>query len=216
MAGRGDGREGDEKGGEDEVCSCLMDFPAADGAGREVLAFGRPLEILSARHPEEVGPVLDQAEARAWVSARFLGASQPRTNGPALVVLANLSGHDSHGVGMIPQYAGFLRGGGLLANQHARVTGDFGSMLMVDGCRGYGQVIGHEAMQLGIGRAQRDGLALVALRNSHDNFVMPQDSQRFPGARDVELPALGHLAVLFSGRAAEALLEALRAPASSS
>ncbi|MHB9006191.1 MAG: alpha-galactosidase [Limisphaerales bacterium] len=31
----------------------------------------------------------DQAEARAWVSARFLGASQPRTNGPALVVLAN-------------------------------------------------------------------------------------------------------------------------------
>ncbi|MDQ5942445.1 MAG: hypothetical protein QG572_1260, partial [Pseudomonadota bacterium] len=57
---------------------------------------------------------------------------------------------------------------------------------------------------------------MVALRNSHDNFVMPQDSQRFPGARDVELPALGHLAVLFSARAAEALLEALRAPASSS
>lgn len=62
---------------------------------------------------------------------------------------------------------------------------------------------------------ERPPVPMVALRNSHDNFVMPQDSQRFPGARDVELPALGHLAALFSGRAAEALLEALRAPAGS-
>ena len=83
------------------------------------------------------------------------------------LVLANLSGHDSHGVGMIPQYVKFLKGGGLVANQHAKVTGEFGSMLMIDGQRGYGQVIGHEAMLLGIARAQRDGLALVALRNSH-------------------------------------------------
>ena len=83
------------------------------------------------------------------------------------LVLANLSGHDSHGVGMIPQYVKFLKGGGLVANQHAKLTGEFGSMLMIDGQRGYGQVIGHEAMLLGIARAQRDGLALVALRNSH-------------------------------------------------
>jgi triacylglycerol lipase len=56
---------------------------------------------------------------------------------------------------------------------------------------------------------QRPELPMVSLRTSHDNFVMPQDSQRFPGARDVELPALGHLALLFSPRAAEALLEGL-------
>ncbi len=83
------------------------------------------------------------------------------------LVLANLSGHDSHGVGMIPQYVKFLKGGGLVPNQHAKVTGEAGSMLMIDGQRGYGQVIGHESMLLGIARAQRDGLALVALRNSH-------------------------------------------------
>ena len=71
MAGRGDERVDDD--GEDQDCSCLMDFPAADGAGREVLAFGRPLEILSARHPEEVGPVLDQAEARARGGAWVVG-----------------------------------------------------------------------------------------------------------------------------------------------
>ena len=52
-------------------------------------------------------------------------------------------------------------------------------------------------------------LPVATLRNAHDNFVMPQDSQRLPGAEDVELPALGHLAVLFSPRACDALRERL-------
>jgi hydroxycarboxylate dehydrogenase B len=97
------------------------------------------------------------------------GGSSAREAGltAANLVLANLSGHDSHGVGLIPQYMGFLKGGGLIANQHAKVIGEFGSMLMIDGCRGYGQVIGHESMELGIARARESGLALVALRNSH-------------------------------------------------
>lgn len=49
----------------------------------------------------------------------------------------------------------------------------------------------------------------VSLRNSHDNFVIPQDNQRLPGAADIELSATGHLAVLFSRQAAAALLEML-------
>ena len=83
------------------------------------------------------------------------------------LVMANLSGHDSHGVGMLPAYVDFIGTQGLVPNQHAVVTSEFGSMLMIDGQRGYGQVIGHEAMVLGIARARRDGMALVALRNSH-------------------------------------------------
>lgn len=58
--------------------------------------------------------------------------------------------------------------------------------------------------------SKRPKVPVVSLRNSHDNFVMPQDSQRFPGAQDVELPGIGHLAVLFSARTAESLLTALR------
>lgn len=57
---------------------------------------------------------------------------------------------------------------------------------------------------------QRPQVPMVSIRNSHDNFVIPQDSQRFPGADDVELPALGHLAILFSSRAARTLLGVLR------
>lgn len=57
--------------------------------------------------------------------------------------------------------------------------------------------------------AQRLDLPVVALRNCHDNYVMPQDNQRLSGGDDVELPALGHLAMLFSPRVATALGAAL-------
>ncbi len=57
---------------------------------------------------------------------------------------------------------------------------------------------------------QHPAVPMVSVRNSHDNFVMPQDSQRFPPAEDIELPALGHLAILFSPRALRTLLDILR------
>ena len=56
-------------------------------------------------------------------------------------------------------------------------------------------------------------IPMVSIRTSHDNFVVPQDHQRYPPARDVELPALGHLAMLFSSRTLRALLAALEKPA---
>ena len=37
------------------------------------------------------------------------------------LVLANLSGHDSHGVGMIPRYVEVLNEGGLALNRHVGV-----------------------------------------------------------------------------------------------
>ncbi|MFN0161792.1 MAG: malate/lactate/ureidoglycolate dehydrogenase [Burkholderiales bacterium] len=113
-----------------------------------------------------VSPADLTAYIRAIVAAAGSEAREARLTADNLV-LANLSGHDSHGVGMIPAYVEFALGGGLKPNQHAKVTADLGSMVMIDGCRGYGQVIGHEAMQIGIERARAHGLALIALRNSH-------------------------------------------------
>lgn len=49
----------------------------------------------------------------------------------------------------------------------------------------------------------------VAIRTPHDNYAMPQDNQRLPGAEDVALPGLGHLALLYSRRTLAALLAAL-------
>lgn len=83
------------------------------------------------------------------------------------LVLANASGHASHGVGMLPRYVGSLLEGGLLPNQHVRVELDTGALLRLDAGAGYGQVAGREAMELGIERAQRLGVCVVALGNSH-------------------------------------------------
>jgi uncharacterized oxidoreductase len=97
------------------------------------------------------------------------GGSEPREADLVAgnLVEANLTGHDSHGVGMIPRYVKSLLEGGLRVNQHPRVLLDTGSMLRLDGQAGYGQVIGCEAMALGIERAKKHGSCVVAIGNSH-------------------------------------------------
>jgi len=80
---------------------------------------------------------------------------------------ANLTGHDSHGIGMLPRYAQAYLEGGLVPNTHVRTVLDAGALLRLDGGAGFGQVIGKEAMALGIERARRHGGAIVALGNSH-------------------------------------------------
>jgi uncharacterized oxidoreductase len=68
---------------------------------------------------------------------------------------------------MIPRYVKSLLEGGLVVNQHPQILLDTGSMLRLDGRAGYGQVIGREAMALGIERAKQHGSCVVALGNSH-------------------------------------------------
>src|ERR1700741_1193386 len=83
------------------------------------------------------------------------------------LVMANLTGHDSHGVGMMPRYVEALLEGGLHPNQKVEVKLDGGSLLSLDGRAGYGQTIGLQATQLAIERARKHGVAIVALGNSH-------------------------------------------------
>lgn len=83
------------------------------------------------------------------------------------LVMANLTGHDSHGVGMVPRYVRAWRDGGLVLNQTVDVVRDGAAVLTLDGQRGYGQVIVAQAMELGIERAREHGVAVVALHNCH-------------------------------------------------
>ena len=83
------------------------------------------------------------------------------------LVLANLSGHDSHGVGMVPRYVDAVIEGGLRPNTDAKVNLDIGTMLALDGQRGYGQVVGEQAMQMALERARQHGSCIMSLGNSH-------------------------------------------------
>lgn len=80
---------------------------------------------------------------------------------------ANLAGHDSHGVGMIPTYVEHLHAGLLTPNRPARCVSDSGSILLFDGDAGYGQRVAREAMQVAIDRCRDTGLTLMGLRNAH-------------------------------------------------
>ena len=85
----------------------------------------------------------------------------------ANLVMANLSGHDSHGVGMLPRYVDAVLEGGLTPNASVQTVLDAGSLLSLNGQRGYGQVIGEQAMALGIARAKTHGSCILALAESH-------------------------------------------------
>jgi len=83
------------------------------------------------------------------------------------LVLANLSGHDSHGVGMAPRYVDAVLEGGLRPNAGVKVLLDTGPLLRLDGQTGYGQVSGAQAMRMGIERARRHGVCLISLASAH-------------------------------------------------
>ena len=92
-------------------------------------------------------------------------AEEPRLVADNLVH-ANLTGHDSHGIGMLPRYIQCVHSGVLRPNQHARVLADHGAVVSVDGGAGYGQVIGGEAMDIGIERAREHGVCVLTIQRS--------------------------------------------------
>lgn len=83
------------------------------------------------------------------------------------LVRANLTGHDSHGAGMVPTYIKSIQAGLLKPNTAVEQVSDSGSILIFDGGRGFGQRVAREAMDQAIKRCHETGLVLMALRNAH-------------------------------------------------
>ncbi len=83
------------------------------------------------------------------------------------LVQANLMGHDSHGVGMLPAYVRHLQAGLVVPNTRARLTKDDGPMLMFDGGRGYGRPVAGEAMAAALTRCRQTGVVAMTLANAH-------------------------------------------------
>lgn len=81
------------------------------------------------------------------------------------LVHSNLVGHDSHGVLRVGKYLEWMRAGWVKANQKPTVVFENDSIAIVDGNRGFGQVVGEFAGHLGTHKAAKSGIALVGLRN---------------------------------------------------
>jgi len=82
------------------------------------------------------------------------------------LVMANLTGHDSHGVIRIPRYVQWMQDGTLVPGQTIEIVTESESFAVVDGRHGFGQSVGTQAVALGIDKAKANGVAIVALRNA--------------------------------------------------
>ncbi len=82
------------------------------------------------------------------------------------LVGANLSGHDSHGVLRVPRYIGWMEGNSLIPDQTIAVENENEVMAVVDGRQGFGQTVGEQAVQLGIDKAKKHGVSVIALKNT--------------------------------------------------
>jgi uncharacterized oxidoreductase len=112
-------------------------------------------------------PIVDHNELRRIGRRVFAAAGSSEDEAGIIadhLVEANLKGHDSHGVGMIPSYLRNLGNGKAAANEKGRVVSDSGALIVYDGAR---QIVAREATLLGIARAKESGVAIVALRNAH-------------------------------------------------
>lgn len=114
--------------------------------------------------------VLKADELQACIATIFVASGSTEVEADyvaANLVMANLSGHDSHGVGMLPRYIDAVLEGGLKPNTGIKVNLDIGSMLAIDGQRGYGQIVGTQAMELAIEHAIGHGSCIMTLANAH-------------------------------------------------
>jgi uncharacterized oxidoreductase len=81
------------------------------------------------------------------------------------LVDSNLVGHDSHGVIRVGKYLEWIKSGWLRPNQSPSIVFESDTVAIIDGNRGFGQVVGEFAGKTGTAKAARTGIAMVGLRN---------------------------------------------------
>ena len=84
------------------------------------------------------------------------------------VVLANLTGHDSHGVIAIPTYIDRIDKGHIVPGAPFKVVQETATTTVVDGNWGFGFVVAERAMKMTIEKAKKSNVAATTiLRQSH-------------------------------------------------
>ena len=82
------------------------------------------------------------------------------------LVMANLSGHDSHGVIRTPRYVEAGINGTYKYQQTISAVIDTDSFALVDGNAGLGHWVGGQAVDLGIKKAKANGVSVIGLRHA--------------------------------------------------
>jgi len=111
----------------------------------------------------------ESTRLRTYIESIFRAAGSSDSEASQIaehLVEANLTGHDSHGVGMVPAYMLHLKNGWVKPNRTPQRVGGTGSFAVFDGGMGYGQPIVNAVMAEAAQIARTHGVAVTTLRNS--------------------------------------------------
>lgn len=122
-----------------------------------------------------VGPTITRNRVSADVLEAFaadvLRRSDVAAADAALIanslLQADLWGHQSHGLLRLPWYVARIRSGAMRADARPETLIDTGSLLLLDGHDGIGQVLTEHARVEAVQRAREHGIGAVGVRNSN-------------------------------------------------
>lgn len=110
---------------------------------------------------------LDVPALHETVTRVFTSLAMPTAHAETVATVtidADLAGRPSHGVVRIPAYADKVRAGGLNVRAEPEIVQDSGAVFVIDGHDGFGQVAVSRALELGLERSRRYGIAWGAVR----------------------------------------------------
>lgn len=107
-----------------------------------------------------------QAQIRSLLGAWGMRSHDAEVVSDVLTA-ADLAGIDSHGATLLPLYDQQLRSGGACARAEIRVVHERAAVALIDGGAGFGQVPTTMATEMAAERAERFGVAAIAIRNSN-------------------------------------------------
>jgi len=81
------------------------------------------------------------------------------------LVRANLSGHDSHGIMRIPDYVRMIQRGEIKPGTEMEIVRETPSSAVVNGNRGFGQVVAKKCMELAVEKAKANTISSVVVFN---------------------------------------------------
>ena len=79
------------------------------------------------------------------------------------LVEANLEGHDSHGVVRVPEYVTWMEKKDIVSGAKLEIVKETDSLALMDGHWGWGQVVGRQAMEIGIKKALHAGAVTISV-----------------------------------------------------
>jgi len=115
-------------------------------------------------------PIVKAEDLEALASRIFTARGVPESDAAwiaALLVRANLRGHDSHGVIRIAQYVASMDKGETNPTPEIRVLNETPTTAMIDGDLGFGQVVARYGIELAIDKARAGGLSAVTLQRTN-------------------------------------------------